>query len=426
MAIDLVYGWQPSPNVRGTIDILWSCLFTIFLCTWSALHLNIRSPSENYWIYTLRKARWMVQTLTGPEFVVWFACGQRYEANLSVKMFQEIGCSEWTIRHGFYANMGGIRLKAPDFPPFPITARHLHYLVDQGYTTFPKISMEEVWDKSKADLFTKTLVCVQICWQVMQVVARFVQNLPVTSLELTTLSYVVCALAMYFMWLDKPLDVETPTIIEIETTIKDILVRAGPAAAQPYEQSPLDFVDNLAPCWWINVQKYLFFRVDPRERPMQRLTNDKFPMVGVGFEIFYYAMVAHGFAGIHVAGWNFDFPTPLEKILWRAASLTICGLMVVISFLEGASDWHRRNRGLSLRTWLFRDNLDSLDRRPSREDAMAHPDFVPYWEFLAFVPTTLVYSAARLYLMLEVFLELRALPRRAYLSVQWTNFIPHV
>lgn len=424
--VDFVYGWQSSPNVRGTIDILWSCLFTIFLCSWTALHLNLRSPSESRWAYNLRKVRWMAQTLAGPEFVVWLTCGQRYEAKLSVKVFQDINCPQWTIKHGFYANMGGIRLKAPDCPSFPITARQLHYLVAQGYTTLPKISMEEVWDKSKADLFAKTLVCTQICWQVMQVVARCIQRLPITTLELTSLSYVVCALAMYFMWLHKPLDIETPTVIEIETNIKDILLQAGPAAAQPYEQSPLDFVDNLAPCWWINVQKYLFFRVDPRQRPMQRFTNDKFPMVGVGFEIFFYMVVAHGFAGIHVAGWNFHFPTPFEMILWRVASLTICGSMVVIFFIEGTSDWHRRKRGLAVRAWLFGSDLNSENQRPSREDAMAHPDFVPYWEFLAFVPVTLVYSVARLYLMVEVFLGLRALPQGAYISVEWSNFIPHV
>ena len=159
---------------------------------------------------------------------------------------------------------------------------------------------------------------------------------------------------------------------------------------------------------------------------MQRFTNDKFPMVGVGFEIFFYMVVAHGFAGIHVAGWNFHFPTPFEMILWRVASLTICGSMVVIFFLEGTSDWHRRKRGLAVRAWLFGGDLNSENQRPSREDAMAHPDFVPYWEFLAFVPVTLVYSVARLYLMVEVFLGLRALPQGAYISVEWSNFIPHI
>jgi hypothetical protein len=77
----------------------------------------------------------------------------------------------------------------------------LHYLVEHRYTTLPEISMEEIWDKSKAGLFAKAIVFTQICWQVMQVIARSIQHLLITALELTTLSYVVCALAIYFMLL---------------------------------------------------------------------------------------------------------------------------------------------------------------------------------------------------------------------------------
>src|SRR5204862_325718 len=35
------------PPIRGTMDILWSCLFTVFLCTWTAQHLNVpQQPSS--------------------------------------------------------------------------------------------------------------------------------------------------------------------------------------------------------------------------------------------------------------------------------------------------------------------------------------------------------------------------------------------
>jgi len=30
-----------SGNVRGTFDILWSCVFTLLICTWTVQHLNI-------------------------------------------------------------------------------------------------------------------------------------------------------------------------------------------------------------------------------------------------------------------------------------------------------------------------------------------------------------------------------------------------
>ncbi|KAF2819383.1 hypothetical protein CC86DRAFT_145380 [Ophiobolus disseminans] len=85
---------------------------------------------------------------------------------------------------------------------------------------------------------------------------------------------------------------------------------------------------------------------------MQRFTNDKFPMVGVGFKVCFYVLVAHGFAGLHVAAWNLHFPSRLEVILWRTSSLIICGLMVVIFVVESAADWQRRERGKLIRAWL--------------------------------------------------------------------------
>lgn len=30
-----------APNTRGTLQILWSSLFTIFICIWSVQHLNV-------------------------------------------------------------------------------------------------------------------------------------------------------------------------------------------------------------------------------------------------------------------------------------------------------------------------------------------------------------------------------------------------
>ena len=429
--VEYVPGWVSSPDGRGTFDILQSCLVTIILCTWSALHLNLPARNERHVFFILRKAKWMVQTLLGPEFIVWLAVGQRYEASDSVLKFKELGHPEWTLKYGFYANMGGIIIEAKDCKPFPITARQVHYLVSQKLMPFPEISMEEIWDKSKADLLTKLLVCGQILWLVVQVVARLIQHRPVTTLELLTLGYVLCTCATYIMWIHKPLDVETPTHITLDTTISSILIRAGPIAAEPYKHNPFDFIDNQAPCWWINVQKYLGFRIEPRERPLPRLTNDKFPNVGLGFETFFYFVVAHSFTGIHLAGWNLEaFPTNIERTLWRAASLTMVGCMVACWILEGTQEQFRQGR---MARWQRRmSSITSSSRSPappstvpSREEIMAHPDFVPFWEFLLFIPVSLVYSIARLYIVGEVFAGLRSLPKGAFETVEWTNFFSH-
>ena len=37
-------GWEPEQTRRGTWDILSSCMATMILCVWIAIHLNIPAP----------------------------------------------------------------------------------------------------------------------------------------------------------------------------------------------------------------------------------------------------------------------------------------------------------------------------------------------------------------------------------------------
>ena len=40
--------WKPEPNRRGTFGILSTCLVTLSLCVWTAIHLNIPSSEERF------------------------------------------------------------------------------------------------------------------------------------------------------------------------------------------------------------------------------------------------------------------------------------------------------------------------------------------------------------------------------------------
>lgn len=68
---DVVH-WRASPTVRGTFDILSSCIITMLLCVWTAVHLNI-PPPENWWKPKLRKVGWLVLALLAPEMVAYTA-----------------------------------------------------------------------------------------------------------------------------------------------------------------------------------------------------------------------------------------------------------------------------------------------------------------------------------------------------------------
>jgi hypothetical protein len=62
-------GWVPEPSSRGTWGIYTSCLTTMALCAWQAVHLNIPPPGEPAYKQTLRKLGWMILAVIAPEVV---------------------------------------------------------------------------------------------------------------------------------------------------------------------------------------------------------------------------------------------------------------------------------------------------------------------------------------------------------------------
>jgi len=421
-------GWVSQPNGRGTIDIIWTSLITIFLCTWTSLHLNIPSLEENYWQHIKRKFRWNLQAIMGPEFIVAFATGQKVEARRSVEMWKGSGYNDWTMRHGFYANMGGFILQPQDSPPFPVNAKQLHYLVVRGYIPYPTITETEVWDKSKQDGFQKTLTILQTGWFVIQCLGRAIQHLPMTTLELTTFSFVFCTFASYYQWANKPLDVESPTIIKMEGTIAQVLIeaRSSPDAEKPYSQTPLDFIDNQSPSWLTEIQPHLHFRAGPRQRPLPRFTNDRFPVIGASPDAILLFIVMLAYCCLHFIAWNFSFPTHIEQLLWRVGCIAIVVTTFIFLACETYQDGHRVGRWDRWYIKLFpKHNKGTIMRVNTMEKRMREREFIPKWEFITMSPVTMVYSLARTYIVVEVFVSLRSLPVGAFDSVSWSNFIPH-
>ena len=71
----------------------------------------------------------------------------------------------------------------------------------------PKITAEEIQDRSKANIISKGLVLLQIGWFVTQVIARTTQDLVVTELEVVTLAFAMLSFTIYGLWWRKPVDV---------------------------------------------------------------------------------------------------------------------------------------------------------------------------------------------------------------------------
>src|SRR5277367_4161762 len=69
---------------------------------------------------------------------------------------------------------------------------------------------EEIQDRSKSDWLAKTLALLQTLWFVTQCIARAIENLPTTELEIVTLAYTAINIGMFIAWWDKPRNVDCP------------------------------------------------------------------------------------------------------------------------------------------------------------------------------------------------------------------------
>ena len=151
-------------------------------------------------------------------------------------------------------------------------------------------------------MFATPVAGFQAAWLVAQVLARGFQHLSVTLLELSTVALITCTGAALLFWLNKPLNVETPTNLVLEFTVAEILVRAGKQAGAPFQDTALDFIElnlytssqlPLASCW--GVQK----------RPLPRIPNDRDSRLHNLRIIVIVAIPTASFSLLHLIGWNF-------------------------------------------------------------------------------------------------------------------------
>ena len=123
--------------------------------------------------------------------------------------------------------------------------------------------------------------------------------------------------------------------------------------------------------------------------------------------LYFSAVAGAAFGSIHCAAWNFDFPSHVERIMWRTASLTLVGVCLSIFLAEPAEK-------------VIRSVLRSRMRR--YEGSLGKYFF---FREIAFIPTV-IYPIARLTLLILALLSLRHIPESALQTVTWTKFIPHI
>ncbi|OBT85015.1 hypothetical protein VE02_04955 [Pseudogymnoascus sp. 03VT05] len=165
-------------------------------------------------------------------------------------------------------------------------------------------------------------------WFVAAFISRPIQGLSVTTLELTTISFIIVFLATSYCWMHKPSEVFRPVILHCETSIAQILSEAGHHDPEAYQRSPLDFIDPSPYVIGLLWRYYVHLHslgIPLLSRPQTRISGDNFLETELDHELFAAVFIA-AFSSAFMGAWDFHFPTVAERNLWRFASVYTLGL----------------------------------------------------------------------------------------------------
>ncbi|KAF8860663.1 hypothetical protein BDZ45DRAFT_304592 [Acephala macrosclerotiorum] len=476
-----------SSGTRGTVDILWSCFFTIIACTWTVQHLNVpeqRDDRDPGWRGNIKWAfkrswttsKWMLVTIITPEVLISKTSGDLVAAKLNNTRFQEFAMKDrvpWNMTHSFFANMGGFVIrshvperfeglmdtnagpnmseldressKIPDgaepqgMEPFESTIDSGHRfslprkgrsrMESENHSTktqlpysspyhlcapdllalrkdnllsrLPYIPKSELNDKSQSDSLVRFLAVLQLLWNIIQVSVRHSRHLAISQLEIAVVAFSICAIILYGVNWEKPKGVGVPyTLLQYREEIPEtVLEKIKPRN---------DGTNGL----WNVVSALVTFMTsfgsksgDENDLPGSAISNhfnmfddedEDFAMIGECVGLLFGGVV---FGSIHIVAWNFIFPTIIERTLWRIASIqctTIPLAFLVVIFLGAYVD-----------------------------NQMPDQEIIPVVLGIILFILAIVYIAARLFLLVEIFRTLCFLPPSAYMAT-WTTNIPHV
>ncbi|KIM28232.1 hypothetical protein M408DRAFT_57683, partial [Serendipita vermifera MAFF 305830] len=402
---------------RSSWSIIWSCLSTIFLCTWVAIHPNVHFRPET------QGQKWYKRYLWDPfhEFVtyrlvlfIWALLIPEYILAWAVRQYIQAGkirdgVPGWTRTHGFFMVMGGFHLfRLPADTRLPYETKEVSgFVVSTGehsrrdavpvcplkFEDFPTDILEimapteiELKDKDKSDSLTKIIVLMQTLWFVIQCITRGTQHLPLTELEVVTLAYAMLNFFIYIFWWDKPQNVECP-------------IRVYKTSTASHEKRRLEWSGNWVWRWMKMISAYTIGLQD-RYATLSKQCSTPMFWSGQMKEGHLFsatlgpAILGSAFGAIHCIAWSSKFPSSDELVLWRIS----CIAMITVPFIPRKLSKLRKSITEACLTGIF---------------------------FLLIVASFVLYIVSRIATLVIAFTSLRSLPPAALATVEWTTFIPH-
>jgi hypothetical protein len=386
--------WVLEASGRGTLGLIVTCLFTIFLCTWMVIHARVYKRPL---LRRLHKIALCLKTIIAPEFIAVEALQEWSQAQKMVRVCARLTGGRLKLIHAFYISMLALRYHTPQGARV-IWPNQYTWLLEQGLINWDEHSLwglsgENIRDKSNADETVKLLALGQVCWFVAQSIMRHAHKLPLAQLESMTLSYIPLFAVTYFFWWAKPRDVLTPSVVNLpdmlpeqKTTFESMAVNSA------FDDEGIGRQDSLWNIWYLTprvfekeaedkalqeaqpkaireveqivspevlqtaasqeVKQAAVYETESGEKckekssawlkgPVKPLAKKEIVVANWDPEVYRSKLLwpiacifGASFGALHLISWNTKFPTQVEQWLWRAAALVSTFSMLIFMQFE--------------------------------------------------------------------------------------------
>lgn len=383
-------GWVLESPGRGTLGLIFSCLSTIFLCTWVVIHPRVYNRPL---LRVLHKVSLFLKAIIAPEFIAVEGLQEWNQAQKMVKNCAGLtgGCLK--LVHAFYIGMLALRYRTARGEKV-IWPNQYTWLLEQGLVKWDDhglwgLSEENIRDKSNADGTAKLLALGQVIWFVAQSIMRTAHTLPISQLETMTLSYIPLVAITYPFWWVKPKDVISPSVVDLpDMPLGQRATFEAMAVSSAFDTEGIGKQDSLWTIWRLTPrvfekeakdkalqearQKALQVeeqkakqrhrdtlvlhdtkRAVAREnQTMEDLEEGRAPAkkIVVAYwdpELYHsktlwpiICLFGASFGAFHLLSWHTVFPTLPEQWLWRAAALvSIFSMLIFMQFEKVVLRW---------------------------------------------------------------------------------------
>lgn len=372
----------------------------------------------------------------------------------------------YSLRQAFFIVAGGLAVEVDDS-----WGKSAMTITPAGAVELAKLGLLEpiptsvIEDKSEADPITKTFVCIQAGWFIVQCIARVSQGLPLSLLEIYVLAHVFLAFFMYLLWFAKPYDAISPIVMdraevvdmaalftvfpdisteakfkpEVRCLSRDNLTLSSPKLLRPWRaaraKKAIQYIkkshkhfqflhSNDGTIGHLRTYlstKLLDFDYNPgsdlsetrwsvQEKPQR--SKSIYRILPSGHDsIFVWTTVLIAFYGaFHLSAWNAHFPTNTERWLWRRAGL----LDVIVPCVYYLKTY--------LSMFIHSVFGEAEDKRLWLTILLG-----PFHIIFALTNNVLLLATliVRLFFLVEALVSLRASVFGIYETVEWTQYLPH-